>query len=154
MKEKVKRLERFLNRSVVNGRVIEMSGEVSSADQAAEKLGTRPENIVKSLVFMVEEEPVVVVVPGNSRVSEEKLAELFEVEEEDVRIASPDEVEEITGYKVGEVPPVSLNLPKVVDNAVIGEEEVYGGGGSRHHLLEVDPRYLVDEDTTVDDVVR
>ncbi len=152
MKEKVKRLKRFLNRSVVSGQIIEMPGEVSSADQAAKKLDTQPRNIVKSLVFIVEEEPVLVIVPGNSHVKERKLAEALEVEEGNMRIASPEEVEEETGYRVGEVPPISLNLPKIVDSAVIGEKDIYGGGGSRHHLLKIDPRYLVEEDTVVEDI--
>lgn len=152
MKEKVKKLKRFLERSILDGEIIEMPGEVSSADQAAKKLDTQPENIVKSLVFMVGDEPFIVVVPGNSRVSEEKLADALGVEEEQVSIASPEQVEEETGYKVGEVPPVSVNLPKVVDTDVVGDKVVYGGGGSRHHLLKIDPRYLVDEETIVEDV--
>lgn len=152
MKDKVKKLKRFLERSILDGEIIEMPGEVSSADQAAEKLDTQPQNIVKSLVFIVGDEPILTVVPGNSHVSEEKLADALGVEEDQVSIASPEEVEEETGYKVGEVPPVSVNLPKIVDNDVVGEEEVYGGGGSRHHLLKIDPRYLVDEETVVDNI--
>lgn len=146
------RLERFLQSSLIEGEILEMRDSTMSVSEAAKVLGTSAESIVKSLVFVAGGRPVVVVVPGPSRVSEERLAEALDVT--DVRLASPDEVEEYTGYRVGEVPPVGVEMRKVVDSEVVGKREVFGGGGSRSRLLKIDPRFIVDEDSVVASVTE
>ncbi|MDY6770392.1 MAG: YbaK/EbsC family protein [Candidatus Nanohaloarchaea archaeon] len=148
----VDRLRRFLEESVIDGEIIELEQNTKSAKQAAQALGTDKDSIIKSLVFLVDDEPYLVVVPGPARVDEDKLCEALEAEE--ARIASPEEVEEFTGYEVGGVPPVSLPLPKVIDEAVVGKQEVYGGGGSGNHVLRIDPRFIVDEDSVTADVTE
>jgi prolyl-tRNA editing enzyme YbaK/EbsC (Cys-tRNA(Pro) deacylase) len=132
--------------------ILDIGGEVHDYEKEARQLGTSVENIVKSLVFIVDEEPVLVVVPVSCRVDEELVAD--ELEADDARLASPEEVEEVTGYEVGEVPPVSLPLRKIVEERILEKIEVYGGGGTRDALLKIDPRYIVDEDTVVAEVVE
>lgn len=146
------RLERFIEETVIEAEIIELAQNTKSAKQAAKALGTDKDAIVKSLVFLVDEEPYLVIVPGPARVDEEKLAEALDAEE--ARIGSPDEVEEHTGYSVGGVPPVSVPLPKVIDEAVMERHEVYGGGGSGNHVLKIDPRFIVDEDSVTADVTE
>ncbi|MDY6778047.1 MAG: YbaK/EbsC family protein [Candidatus Nanohaloarchaea archaeon] len=148
----VDQLERYIESSVIEGTIIELGDSTKTAKQAASALGTSEENIIKSLVFLADGEPVLVIVPGPARVDEERLAEVLEADK--VEMASPDQVEELTGYSVGEVPPVSLDLRKVIDESVVEKRTVYGGGGSRNHVLEIDPRYIVDEDSLVETVVE
>lgn len=146
------RLERYIDNSIIDAEVLVMQGSTHSAEEAAETLGVSPDSIIKSLVFLVDDEPMLVIVQGSKRVDMEELEELLAAE--DVDMAERDEVEEITGYSVGEVPPISLELQKVVDEDVLEFEEVIGGGGGTNKLVRLDPRFIVDEDTIVGDITE
>jgi len=141
------RLERYIDNSVIDAEVLVMQGSTHSAEEAAETLGVSTDCIIKSLVFLVDEEPMLVIVQGSKRVDMDALKDLLAAD--DVDMAERDEVEEITGYSVGEVPPISLGLQKVVDEDVLDFEEVIGGGGATNKLVRLDPRFIVDEDTIV-----
>ncbi|MFB6076931.1 MAG: aminoacyl-tRNA deacylase, partial [Candidatus Nanohaloarchaea archaeon] len=114
------------------------------------------DHIIKSLVFMADRgrkpgyDPVLVIVTGDRQVDERKLAELLRTE--DVRMADPEEVHDATGFRIGGVPPVGTGLPKIVDEAVMAKDTVYGGGGSDDRIIELDPRFIVGEDDLVRDV--
>jgi len=50
----------------------------------------------------------------------------------------------VTGYPIGGVPPV-LNIPVFIDEELLNEDYVYGGGGDDHSLLRFKPRVLVEK---------
>ncbi len=110
--------------------------------EAAEAVGTDAAHIAKSLVFVADGEPVVVVASGGHRVDVDRLALAFDCAE--VRQASPDEVQAATGFKVGGVPPFGHGLPVLIDDALLEHEIVYAAGGDGNTLFEVDPRRLVE----------
>ncbi len=120
----------------LGGRLIITRGEVKTVRQAARELGVEEEQIIKTLVVITDEGPVLAILDGRSRLDLSKLGR-------GARLASPREVEEHTGYKVGEVPPVGIPLRTLVDERVLKWHRVYGGGGSTRRLVELDPRAIV-----------
>ena len=110
--------------------------------EAAEAVGTDPVRIAKSVVFVADGEPVLVVASGGHRVDIDRLALSFDCAE--VRQASEDEVQAATGFRVGGVPPFGHDLPVVVDEALLEHDIVYAAGGDGNTLFEVDPRRLVE----------
>ncbi len=125
----------------LGGEIIDAKGEVKSVNQVVKLLGVKPENIIKSLIFIINEsEPILVIVDGKSKVSLEKLKNIFG----NVRMAKPKEVEEITGYKTGEVPPVGIPVKTVLDKRVLEREFVIGGGGSINRLSKLSPKKIVE----------
>ncbi len=142
-------LERFCEEHGIDAELIPAPG-AKTAQGAAEALDTTVDHIIKSLVFLADGEPVLVIVTGADQVNEEKLAAVLHTD--DVRMADPDEVHEATGYRIGGVPPVSTGLLKVVDEDVITKDMVYGGGGDAETVLKIDPRFIVGEDDLVRDV--
>ena len=64
----------------------------------------------------------------------------------DCRLTRPDEVEVLTGYPVGGVPPIALpeGVKVVLDRSLLDRDVVYGGGGDVNLLLEFQPRVLVE----------
>ncbi|OYT33325.1 hypothetical protein B6U96_16260 [Archaeoglobales archaeon ex4484_92] len=125
----------------LGGEIIDAKGEVKSVNQVVKLLGVKPENIIKSLIFIINEsEPILVIVDGRSKVSLEKLKNIFG----NVRMAKPKEVEEITGYKTGEVPPVGIPVKTVLDKRVLEREFVIGGGGSINRLSKLSPKKIVE----------
>lgn len=145
-------LEQYLRDSVIEGELLEFPQGTHSAREAAEALDIDQAAIVKSLVFEVDGDHYLVVVQGSARADADKIAELLEAEDAD--LLERDTVEEVTGFPAGGVPPIGVRLPKLVDEQVLEQETVYGGGGSGKRILKIDPRFIVDEDTVVDDIVE
>jgi Cys-tRNA(Pro)/Cys-tRNA(Cys) deacylase len=104
-----------------------------SFEQAAEERQQRPEQIVRSILFQIRPDVfVMVLVAGREQVDWRKLRQL--VGRSRVRMATEEEVLEVTGYRVGTVSPFGLkNQVKVlIDTSVLKEEEVSLGSGARH----------------------
>lgn len=138
---KVKRLKRFLERNEVEYEFYEFSGSTLTVEDSAEQLGIDPERIVKSIVFKDEDGgPLLAIVSGVNRVDEGKLSD---VHGSKVGMAKAREVEEFTGYKIGEVPPVGHGLKTYVDSKIVDFDTVIAGGGSTHNLVELDPQEIV-----------
>lgn len=144
-------LRRFCQEEGIEAEFIDAPDGAETADDAAAALNTSPVHIIKSLVFFLDdEEPVLVVVRGPDQVDEGKLAEAMLAKQ--ARLATPEEVEAETGYRVGAVPPVGTPLLKVIDERVMDNDTVYGGGGAQDRLIKLDPRFIVGEDDFVEDV--
>jgi Cys-tRNA(Pro) deacylase len=103
-----------------------------SFEQAAEERNQRPEQIVRSILFQVRPgEFLMVLVAGREQVDWKKLRQL--VRRSRVRMATEEEVLEVTGYRVGMVSPFGLKTPVkvLIDESVLKEEEVSLGSGAR-----------------------
>jgi prolyl-tRNA editing enzyme YbaK/EbsC (Cys-tRNA(Pro) deacylase) len=74
-----------------------------TAEDAAAAIGCPVAAIVKSLVFVVDDEPVVALVPGDLRLDTDRLATAAGASS--ARRASLDEVRDATGYAAGGTPP-------------------------------------------------
>ena len=114
-----------------------------TADDAAAAVGCDVAQIVKSLVFMVDDEPVVALVGGADRLDERKLARA--VGGEKVRRANADEVRAATGYAVGGVPPFghATTLRCLVDDALLAHDVVWAAAGTPTHVFASEPHALV-----------
>jgi len=106
---------------------------VTSFEQAASDRNQRPEQIVRSILFQVRpEEFVMVLMAGRDQIDWKKLRQI--VKRSRVRMATEEEVLEVTGYKVGTVSPFGLkNQARVmIDGSVLKEEEISIGSGLRN----------------------
>jgi prolyl-tRNA editing enzyme YbaK/EbsC (Cys-tRNA(Pro) deacylase) len=110
--------------------------------EAAGAVGVAEAQIAKSIVFVVDGEPVVSVTSGAHRVDVDALADTFDCAV--VRQASPEEVRAATGFAVGEVPPFGHGLPVVFDEALLVHDRIYAAAGDGNTLFEVDPRKLAE----------
>ncbi|MFH1390810.1 MAG: YbaK/EbsC family protein [Candidatus Diapherotrites archaeon] len=122
-------LDIFIKKNGVDAELIPLAHEVRTVSDAVKATGIPAENHAKSILFICSnKEPVVVVLLGTDRVDYKKLKELMNVK--DVRLAEPDEVEEITGFEVGGVPPIGFyGVKTIVDPDVLKKDKVACGGG-------------------------
>lgn len=117
-------------------RVFKHEKPLMSFEQAAEERSQRPEQIVRSILFQVRpEEFWMVLVAGREQVDWKKLRQL--VKRSRVRMASEEEVLEVTGYRVGTVSPFGLKnqIKVLIDATVLREEEVSIGSGTRQMAI-------------------
>src|SRR5215212_2856236 len=107
-----------------------------SFEQAAEERKQRPEQVVRSILFQIRpEEFLMVLVAGREQVDWKKLRQL--VGRSRVRMATEEEVLEVTGYRVGTVSPFGLKDPVrvLIDSSVLKEEEISIGSGLRNKAI-------------------
>jgi prolyl-tRNA editing enzyme YbaK/EbsC (Cys-tRNA(Pro) deacylase) len=109
--------------------------------EAAEAVGCQPGQIAKSIVFVADGEPVVVVASGARRIDPDALCQVLDCAE--ARPASAEEVRAATGFSPGGVPPFSHGLPVIIDQALLDEGRVWAAGGDGNTVFEVEAAQLV-----------
>jgi prolyl-tRNA editing enzyme YbaK/EbsC (Cys-tRNA(Pro) deacylase) len=139
MKDKVVKAARDLGLQVD---VKTLDQPTRTVAEAASAVGCGDAQIAKTLVFVADGDPVLVVASGAHRVDPDLLAEIFDVA--DVRKASPDEVRVATGYPVGGVSPLGCALPVVFDEVLLDFDHIFVAGGDGNTLFQVEPRKLAD----------
>jgi Cys-tRNA(Pro)/Cys-tRNA(Cys) deacylase len=109
---------------------------VTSFEQAAADRGQRPGQVVRSILFNVRpDEFLMVLVAGPDQIDWRKLRQL--VKRSRVRMATEEEVLDVTGYRVGTVSPFGLPRPLkvLIDASIVKEEEVSIGSGIRNTAI-------------------
>ncbi len=109
---------------------------VRTVEEVTGFLGVGPELLIKSLVYMAGEKAVLVLVRGDYEVNEAKLQQVLGSE---VRIATPEEVQDRFGVEVGFVGPVNLPVDEIIaDEALRGlRGMVCGANETDYHLVGV-----------------
>lgn len=137
------RLQEFLNTHAIDAEIIVPGSDTPTVPAAADALGVRPEQIVKSLVFSDRNNATVIaVVRGTAKVDRRKLSQIAGLRKP--RLASPDVVQEVTGYRAGGTPPIGhcQQLTVYMDDSVFEEPEVYAGGGDIDAMLRICPETI------------
>jgi prolyl-tRNA editing enzyme YbaK/EbsC (Cys-tRNA(Pro) deacylase) len=140
--ESVERVSSFLRESGAEARIQEFPDGTPTAQAAAEAAGCDLDQIVKSLVFMCDERPVVALVPGDRRCDPAKVAAA--VEASAARVAKPQEVEHATGFGPGGVAPFPLPGVDAVlmHHSFFRHTTVWAGAGSPQHMVGISPTEL------------
>ncbi len=114
----------------VHGPFFEFQASTKSAADAARALECEVGAIASCLVFALDEEPVVIIKSGASRVDTEKFA--MRAGGEVVRQATPDEVRSATGQPIGGVSPSNwpADLPVYIDDSLAQYERIWSACGT------------------------
>lgn len=141
--EAAERVANHLAQCRAEARLHEFREGAPTAEAAARAVGCQPSQIVKSLVFVCDGAPVLVMVPGSRRADDQKLAATLRAAL--VRIAKPAYVLERTGFKVGGVAPFPLPRVQVavLDQSMLRHEIVWVGAGTSQHMAELEPVELL-----------
>jgi Cys-tRNA(Pro) deacylase len=136
----VKGVDRFAQYCKDNGldiSVVELDKSTRTAQLAAEAIGTELGSIVKSLVFLADGKPALVLVAGDKRADTKKLAQVLEAKK--VKIADADTVRAETGFAIGGVPPVGHHapLPTLIDQSLGRFETVYAAAGAPRAVFPI-----------------
>ena len=109
--------------------IIKLQESARTAQLAADALDTALGSIVKSLLFLADGEPVLVLVAGDHRADPTKLKELLGARR--VMIADAERVRNETDFSIGGVPPVGhqRSLPTWIDASLGRFETVYAAAG-------------------------
>ncbi|MFF9310820.1 YbaK/EbsC family protein [Streptomyces sp. NPDC014748] len=114
-----------------------------TAAEAAAAVGCELSQICKSLIFAADQEPVLVLMDGASRVDVERVRE--ELGAGKVTRARADVVRETTGYAIGGVPPFGhrRRTRVLADRSLLAHDVVWAAAGTPYTVFPIAPRDLV-----------
>ncbi len=137
------RVQDALHASGVTCAVVELPASTRSAKEAAQAIGCKVEQIVKSLIFCGKNthKPILVLASGSNRVNEQKLSGLTA---EPIQKANADFVREKTGFVIGGVPPVGHIEPleTFLDEELLAYDEIWAAAGTPHAVFKLTPSEL------------
>jgi prolyl-tRNA editing enzyme YbaK/EbsC (Cys-tRNA(Pro) deacylase) len=121
------------------GLVRELPADTSTAETAAQAVGAPLGSIVKSLIFIADGSPLLVLVAGDRRADVKRLRAELGLSKKRMRIATPDEVLAATGFEVGGVPPVGHQAPlhTLIDASLGRFEMLWAAAGSGHAVFPI-----------------
>lgn len=138
------RVRAFLEANGLHEGFVEFEQSTKTAQMAADAMGCELGQIVKSLVFVVDETPVLALVAGDRRGDTAAIAAL--VGGSAARFADAETVRSATGYAIGGVSPFDLpaGLPVFVDDSLGRFEVVYPAGGTPSTMVRMTHSQLLD----------
>jgi Cys-tRNA(Pro) deacylase len=109
-----------------------------TAQEAADAVGCALGQIVKTLFFMADGRPTMALVAGDRQVDTAALAQLIGVGRKKLRMGTPDEVRETTGYEVGGVAPVGWpnTCDTIADDSLRRFETIWAAAGAPNAVFE------------------
>lgn len=107
-----------------------------TAREAAAAVGCEVGQIVKSLVFVRAEEPVMVLCAGDRRVASDRLG---------LRAATAEEARAATGFAIGGIPPLGHDRPleTLIDESLRRFATVWCAAGTPHAVFQTDTEALI-----------
>lgn len=142
-------LQAYIDDQKITAELIGGLGDTPTVPAAAAALGVESEQIIKTLLFLVDQQgearkPVVVISYGEKRVDKGLLAERWGVSKKRVTLAPADVVLDLLGYAAGGVPPFGhrTSLPVIIDAGILSLRQryggvIYGGGGDDRTMMKL-----------------
>ncbi|MGW0890710.1 YbaK/EbsC family protein [Saccharopolyspora sp. NPDC002578] len=133
--ERSRIVQRHLADAGLTARVRELPDSTRTAAEAAAALGCEVGAIASSLLFLADEEPLLVMTSGRHRVDTAVLAD--ELGATTIRMATAKQVRAVTGQVIGGVAPVGHPAPvrTVIDRALADHEIIWAAAGTPHAVV-------------------
>jgi len=136
------RVRAALKAAGIDSRIQAFPASTRTAQEAAATVGTSVGQIVKSLVFLAGDSPVLALVSGVNQLDPERLGALMGAS---IGKADASRVRQATGYAIGGVPPTGFPapIPTVIDRDLLQYDVVWAAAGTPRHVFAIAPAELV-----------
>jgi prolyl-tRNA editing enzyme YbaK/EbsC (Cys-tRNA(Pro) deacylase) len=141
----VEELRTYIQAQSIPAEIVQLDVPTPTVETAARAVGTHVDQIIKSILFLADEHPVLAIACGLSNIQRRAIADVYKVGKKRVKLATPDLVLELSGYEVGAMPPFGHRQPlnTVIDRRVLDFTDAYAGGGAENVLLHLNPRDIL-----------
>ena len=132
----IQRVKDYFRTFGMEGRVMELDVSSATVDLAAQALGCEPCRIAKTLSFLVEGGPILIVAAGDAKIDNPKYKAQFGTK---AKMLIPQEAEELVGHAVGGVCPFAVNegVTVYLDQSLNRFETVFPACGSGNSAIEL-----------------
>ncbi len=140
------RVQAALEELGLESRVVTFERSTATAQEAADACGCELGQIVKTLCFVADGRPTIVLAAGDRQVDTAAVASLVGVGRKKLKMATPEQVRESTGYEVGGVSPVALAgaCDIVVDQSLQRFDDVWVAAGAGNAVFPAKTAKLVE----------
>ena len=132
----IERVRAFFKARGMEDRVLEFPVSSATVELAAQAVGCEPCRIAKTLSFMVEGGPVLIVAAGDAKIDNHKYKQQFDTK---AKMLTPDEAASLVGHAVGGVCPFGVNpgVTVYLDASLKRFETVFPACGSSNSAIEL-----------------
>lgn len=132
----IEKVKEFFSKYDMADRILEFDVSSATVELAAAALGCEPERIAKSLSFLVDDGPVLVIAAGDARIDNPKYKAQFGTK---AKMLSPEQVETLVGHAVGGVCPFGVNpgVKTYLDVSLKCFQTVFPACGSSNSAIEL-----------------
>lgn len=122
-------------------RIIEFDTSSATVELAAEALGCRPEFIVKTLAFMVKEDPILILLAGSARIDNAKFRKTFHCK---TKMMNEEQLFNFIGHPAGGVCPFGLktHVSVYIDESIRPLDWVYPAAGTENTAVRMNVQEL------------
>lgn len=141
-RDPVARVETALQNLGYAGEVFRSEVTIFTVEDASRAIGARPEEILKTILLLADGEPLLALMRGPNKMHTGKVKRHLGAKK--VRMASPDYVYDLSGFRIGGVPPVGYPRPlrALLDEDLFLHETVWAAAGTDHAFFPVTPEEL------------
>lgn len=120
----------------MEGKILEFEVSSATVELAAKAVNCEPERIAKTLSFVVQEKPILIVAAGDAKIDNSKYKAMFHTK---AKMIPAQDVEDLIGHAVGGVCPFGINDEVVVylDESLKRFESVFPACGSSNSAIEL-----------------
>ena len=132
----IERARAHLRKWNMDGRIRELELSSATVELAAKALNVEGARIAKTLSYMVDGAPILIVAAGDIRVDNRKFKDTFHTK---AKMLSPDQAAELVGHAVGGVCPFGVNegVKVYLDESLRRFETVFPAAGSGNSAIEL-----------------
>ena len=130
------RAKEHLRKYGLGGKVMEFEVSSATVREAAVAVGCKEEEIAKTLSFLIDESPILIVVAGDCKIDNGKYKAEFSTK---AKMIPFEDVEKLIGHAVGGVCPFGINEGVIVylDSSLKRFEYVYPACGSSNSAIKL-----------------
>ena len=132
----IERVREYLKQFNIEEKIQEFEVSSATVQLAAAALGCEPERIAKTLSFMVDEKPILIVAAGDAKIDNPKYKAMFHTK---AKMIHAEEVEGLIGHAVGGVCPFGINegVTVYLDESLKRFTTVFPACGSSNSAIEL-----------------
>ena len=132
----LKNVQKYLKKYKLDDQILEFPVSSATVKEAAEAIGCREADIAKTMSFLVDEQPIVIVVAGDRKIDNAKFKQEFHKK---AKMVPFDQVNEIIGHEPGGVCPfaVNENVEVYLDESLKEFDHVYPACGSHNSAIKL-----------------
>ena len=139
--ERLNKVRQILDAAQAKYSILSNADTVHSADDGVINGIGQLEQMAPTFLIQSENGWLCAIISGRSRLSYKKIKKQLGLK--NISLAKPDDVELVTGAKIGTVSLINPGLLTIVDSHLLTLETVYGGCGAPRHTLQISVADLI-----------
>ena len=132
----IERVRTYFAGFCLEDKILEFEVSSATVELAAIAVGTEPARIAKSLTFLVEEKPVMILCAGDVKIDNSKYKGMFHTK---AKMLTPEQVENMIGHAVGGVCPFGImeGVDVYLDESMKRFDTIYPACGSSNSAVRL-----------------